>query len=278
LWKQSAHAKLLQRPPAQKISQQLAALLHDTGDEIINIMTAIDKAAAACRVMCNHSRAHPGVEFLDAVLVARPVATLSQLLVWLQQGIALLQLPELAAELGRRAASGAAAATDDGSTTSSSSSSSSSSIATAEIAAASAADVSSSSSDGGGYGQLWWFCTSGNLPVRLTVGNSYLALVLCCPNLYQIVCCLLTVQLPGRCNDGCFGMLTRSRPSHRSTHSAVDISVAQDDVQVMHGSVLHTMLELLCVRLSTCSHFVAACACAFAGLMVALDYALCLQG
>jgi hypothetical protein len=174
LWKQSAHAKLLQRPPAQKLSPKLAALLHDTGEEMINIMTAIDTAAAACRVIRNHSSAHPGVEFLDAVLAARPVATLSQLLVWLQQGIALLQMPELAAELGRRAAGGATAATDDGSTTSSSSS-----IATAEISAASAADVSSGSSDGGGYGQLWWFCTSGNLPVRLTVGNSYLALVLC---------------------------------------------------------------------------------------------------
>jgi hypothetical protein len=168
LWKQSAHAKLLQRPPAQKISFKQAALLQDTAQEIAILFTAIDKAAAACRVMRNHSGTHTGLRFLDAILAARPVATLSQLLVWLQQGIALLQLPELATEMGSEAESRAAAPAD-GSTNSSSNSR----IAAAQIAAASAAEVSSGSSRGGVYGKLWLFCASGMLAHALAAVDSF---------------------------------------------------------------------------------------------------------
>jgi hypothetical protein len=158
LWKQSAHAKLLQRPPPQNISLKQAALLRDTGQEIDNLMTAFEKAAPTWRVLLNHSSAHTGVAFLNAVLAARPVATLSQLLVWLQQGPALLRLPELAAELDSAAVGGAAAATV-GST------------------------ISSSSSSGGGsvsgYSRLWRFCTSGMLGHALSVVDSCLAVLLC---------------------------------------------------------------------------------------------------
>jgi hypothetical protein len=101
------------------------------------------------------------------------VATLSQLLVWLQQGPALLRLPELAAEVGS-AAAGGDAATADGSTHSSSSSGGSNNTS-------SAADASSSSSSNGGgeYGNLWFSCTSGKLPHALTAIDSCLLVLLC---------------------------------------------------------------------------------------------------
>jgi hypothetical protein len=161
LWKQSAHAKLLQRPPTHKTSLKQAALLQDTRQELVKLATAITKAAISCQSISGHSSAQPGIAFLDVVLAARPVATLSQLLVWLQQGAALLQLPELAAELGSATEGSAAAATDGN--TSSTSSSSSNSIPAAEIAAASGADVSSRSCGGGEFGTLWMLCTSGAL-------------------------------------------------------------------------------------------------------------------
>jgi hypothetical protein len=88
------------------------------------------------------------------------VATLCQLLVWLQQGPALLQLPELAAELGSLADDRAAAAADG---SASSSSSNSNSMAAPEAAAVSAAGGSGRDSGAGAYGKLWWLCTSGVL-------------------------------------------------------------------------------------------------------------------
>jgi hypothetical protein len=159
LWKQSAHAKLLQRPPAQKISPKHAALLQDTTREILHLMTATNKAAAAYIDGRKHSSDHPRLRYLDSLLLARPVATLCQLLVWLQQGIAVLQLPELAAELGSLAEDRAAAATAG--SASSSSSSNSNSMAAAEVAAVSAAGGRGSGAEA--YGKLWWLCTSGVL-------------------------------------------------------------------------------------------------------------------
>jgi hypothetical protein len=58
---------------------------------------------------------HPGLAILEPVLAARPVATLPQLLVWLQQGPCLLQLPVLAAKLNSLADGVSAAAATDGS-------------------------------------------------------------------------------------------------------------------------------------------------------------------
>jgi hypothetical protein len=186
LWKQSAHAKLLQRPPAQKISPKQAALLQDTGHEILNLKEAMNQAAASLRAIGDDSSTQSGLTILDPILAARPVATLSQLLVWLQQGVALLRLPELAAELGRAADSGAAAATGGSSNGSSSSSASTSTStisrngsAAAETAAATAFDVSSRSSAGGDYGHLWFICTLGMLGHALAAADSCLALVLC---------------------------------------------------------------------------------------------------
>jgi hypothetical protein len=62
LWKQSAHAKLLQRPPAQKISPKHAALLQDTTREVLHLMTATNKAAAAYMDIRKHSSDHPRLE------------------------------------------------------------------------------------------------------------------------------------------------------------------------------------------------------------------------
>jgi hypothetical protein len=186
LWKQSANAKLLQRPPAQKISPKQAALLQDTGHEILNLKAAMHQAAASWRAIGDDSSTHSGLTLLDPILAARPVGTLSQLLVWLQQGIALLRLPELAAELGS-AAEGGAAAANGGSSNGSSSSSSSTSTSTssrngcaaAETAAAAAADVSSRSSSGGGdYGHLWFLCSAGMLGHALAAVDRCLALLL----------------------------------------------------------------------------------------------------
>jgi hypothetical protein len=190
LWKQSAHAKLLQRPPAQKISPKQAVLLQDTERQITKLTTAMNQAAASWQVTRNHSSAHAGLTFLNSVLAARPVAALAQLLVWLQQEIALLQLPELAAELGTAAAGGAAATTH---ASSKSSSSTSNGSAAARTVAASAAGVSSSSGSGGGdYGKLWMTCTSGMRVDALTAVDSCLGVVLC--NLPRT--CMLPVSCP----------------------------------------------------------------------------------
>jgi hypothetical protein len=146
-------AKLLQRPPAQKISPKQAALLQETEQQLSKLTSAAKKAAAACIDVRDHTSVHPGLTFMNSVLAARPVATLSQLLVWLQQAPTLLQLPELAAQRSS-AAAGSAAATTEGSTNSSSSSNNNT---------ASAADVSSGSSAEENYGRLWFTCTSGVL-------------------------------------------------------------------------------------------------------------------
>jgi hypothetical protein len=61
LWKQSAHAKLLQRPTAQNISTKQAPLLQDTGEEIMNMTRAMNQAAASVRMIRNHGSSHSGV-------------------------------------------------------------------------------------------------------------------------------------------------------------------------------------------------------------------------
>jgi hypothetical protein len=94
-WKHSAHAKLLQRPPPDRISPRQAAILGqgyqpaaDLGllsAEVVQLFSEEDDCEGHVQ------------EFLQATFAARPVATLAQLLVWLQQRPELLRFPEVAA-------------------------------------------------------------------------------------------------------------------------------------------------------------------------------------
>jgi hypothetical protein len=101
LWKQSAHAKLLQRPPAPKLSAKHAALIQQTAD-LIGTLKWHAETVTAFHAPLQKAGEGTGVtlrqNFLDDVLAARPVATLAKLLEWLQQQPELLQMPMLAAQ------------------------------------------------------------------------------------------------------------------------------------------------------------------------------------
>ncbi|WIA30740.1 hypothetical protein OEZ86_000807 [Tetradesmus obliquus] len=93
LWKQSAHAKLLQRPPADNAITKHQTLFQKTQDHAVVLELCLDQVLRLQPQGDDHAE-----QFLQAVLAARPVATLARLLVWLQQRPELLQLPEQAAE------------------------------------------------------------------------------------------------------------------------------------------------------------------------------------
>ncbi|WIA38403.1 hypothetical protein OEZ86_001729 [Tetradesmus obliquus] len=89
LWKQSAHAKLLQRPPADRLGAKQAAVFEQTNDAVVDLGLCVD----ALHLLQSQARAEYADEFLQAVLATRPLATLARLLVWLQQRPELLLLP-----------------------------------------------------------------------------------------------------------------------------------------------------------------------------------------
>jgi hypothetical protein len=93
LWKQSAHAKLLHRQPADRINAKHEALYNLSIDETAELGLCLDEVL---KLQSQESEACTQ-GLLEDTLAARPVAMLGQLLVWLQQRPELLQLPEEAA-------------------------------------------------------------------------------------------------------------------------------------------------------------------------------------
>jgi hypothetical protein len=94
LWKQAAHAKLLQQPPAESHSSKHAALFSNS----IQYAADLQQQTVDALHLLQNDPALVGQAFVDCMLAARPVAVLCRLLVWLQQRPELLQLPALAAD------------------------------------------------------------------------------------------------------------------------------------------------------------------------------------
>jgi hypothetical protein len=96
LWKQSVHAKLLRQPPAATSSAKHSGLFQHS----IQYADALEEAAhVAHEQLLQQQEPDARVQcFLQDVLASHAVATLAQLLVWLQQQPGLLQLPELAVD------------------------------------------------------------------------------------------------------------------------------------------------------------------------------------
>jgi hypothetical protein len=94
LWKKPAHAKLLHRQPADHITAKQAELIKQSASETAALALCIQQAL---HLQSQELEEHVQ-EFLEATFAARPVATLAQMLVWLQQRPELLELPAVAAE------------------------------------------------------------------------------------------------------------------------------------------------------------------------------------
>jgi hypothetical protein len=95
LWKQSAHAKLLHQSPASRVSAKQAALFSQSIDYTQLLSDSCEKAAPLVTRLVQQGHTQHQVEFVEAVLAARPVSSLARLLVWLQQQPELLQLHTL---------------------------------------------------------------------------------------------------------------------------------------------------------------------------------------
>jgi hypothetical protein len=97
LWKQSAHAKLLKQPLAAASSVKLKHL--GLFQHSIQYAAALEEAAHVAHEQLLQQQVPADVQcFLQDVLASHAVATLAQLLAWLQQRPELLQLHELAAD------------------------------------------------------------------------------------------------------------------------------------------------------------------------------------
>jgi hypothetical protein len=92
LWKQSAHVKLLQQPPARKISNKLASLLIQSKQHVIDLEEALREATPICSDLVEGCHPQYGHDLVAAVMEAKPVSTIARLLVWLQQQPELLRL------------------------------------------------------------------------------------------------------------------------------------------------------------------------------------------
>jgi hypothetical protein len=92
MWKQSAHAKLLQRPPTENTNTKHAALLEQSYHEITKLSDAAN--GVQLHLLLQTREADKAAALIDEVFAARAVSTLAGLLVWLQQRPELLQLPE----------------------------------------------------------------------------------------------------------------------------------------------------------------------------------------
>jgi hypothetical protein len=90
LWKQSAHAKLLQRQPTDHTSIRYTDLFRSTAEHT----RVLDISLATAQNLHSKDSSLNAEGFLGCTYVARPVAMLAQLLVWLQKAPQLLQLPE----------------------------------------------------------------------------------------------------------------------------------------------------------------------------------------
>jgi hypothetical protein len=88
LWKQSAHAKLLQRPPVASHNTKHAALFKETAAYAETFYMVLTSAAG----LIKQGYEMDGVVFCDAAFAARPITMLCKLLMWLQQRPELLQL------------------------------------------------------------------------------------------------------------------------------------------------------------------------------------------
>uniref|UniRef100_A0A383WH82 Uncharacterized protein n=1 Tax=Tetradesmus obliquus TaxID=3088 RepID=A0A383WH82_TETOB len=100
LWKPSAQAKLLQRPPADCISDKQQKLILQTYYNAAELQRNLNNVAQ----LGSENSAEHVERLLQAVLAARAVSTLARLLVWLQQRPELLQQP---GEAGQQLHSGA---------------------------------------------------------------------------------------------------------------------------------------------------------------------------
>ncbi|WIA31961.1 hypothetical protein OEZ86_002816 [Tetradesmus obliquus] len=96
LWKQSAHAKLLQRPPADHISAKQEALFQQTCDNAVELGLCSDVVLRLQQ--SNAGNDEHAEQFLQATLAARPISTLAGLMVWLQRQPELLRLHEQAVQ------------------------------------------------------------------------------------------------------------------------------------------------------------------------------------
>ncbi|WIA32490.1 hypothetical protein OEZ86_003308 [Tetradesmus obliquus] len=97
LWKQSAHTKLLQQPPTQKMSAKHAALFLQSKKHTAALEHALSLAAQICADLQQQGHPQHGQDFVDRVLASKPVPTLTRLLMWLQQKPERLQLHALEA-------------------------------------------------------------------------------------------------------------------------------------------------------------------------------------
>jgi hypothetical protein len=100
LWTQSAHAKLLHQPPASRISAKQEALIDQSIEYTQTLERALAKATSLCEQLVQQGSEQHRHEFVETVLVPKPVVTLVRLLVWLQQCPELLQLHIAASEEG----------------------------------------------------------------------------------------------------------------------------------------------------------------------------------
>lgn len=94
LWAQPAHAALLQQPPPAVINAELQTFLERSYSEIITLKMVMHRELQ----ICSGGREVYIGAFLEGLLEARAVATLAQLLAWLQQRPELLHIAEVAAE------------------------------------------------------------------------------------------------------------------------------------------------------------------------------------
>jgi uncharacterized membrane protein YgcG len=150
LWKQSAHVKLLQQPLARKISSKLASVLQLSAHHLVALADVLTEATPFCSDLVERGHPEYGHDLVAAVMEAKPVSTIAQLLVWLQQQPDMLRLHAWSEDdgffdYGDNAGGDVAAAC----TTSSSSSNTSRSTSTTSSSS------SSSSSGSGSYGGLW---------------------------------------------------------------------------------------------------------------------------
>jgi hypothetical protein len=99
LWKQSAHAKLLQRTPTGQVSNKQLQLFQHSSQLTRDLVHAAAKTHTVCVSSAEQCDIGPEQRLLlEHTFAAKPVAVLSKLLVWLQQQPDLLHLPALAAD------------------------------------------------------------------------------------------------------------------------------------------------------------------------------------
>lgn len=96
LWNTSKNAEMLQHPPPAIISKHTARLFQETHSHIAALDSSLPDYPAEPKA---------AVGFLEAVMPYKPVLMLARLAAWLQYNPELLQLTELATDMGSLPAS-----------------------------------------------------------------------------------------------------------------------------------------------------------------------------